>query len=117
MRFTTVLSLLFACWALLSGSPATYAAPIPSGVKRGCDQFECRIAGAASGSSTNTNTTSQSSNVQTLVKLLMNALQTYQDQTGTPSNTTTTVDLATPEDQSEPVPVIDALLGDSSPAP
>ena len=54
--------------------------------------------------------------MQNLVKVLIDALQKYQSEE-TPSNTTMTVDLATPEeagDQSAPVPVIDALLGDDS---
>ena len=48
----------------------------------------------------------------------MDSFQQYQT-VEAPSNTTTTVDLATPDeagDQSEPVPVTDALLGDSDAA-
>jgi hypothetical protein len=56
--------------------------------------------------------------VQKLVQVLIDALQQYQNEEA-PSNTTTTVDLATPDDagdESEPEPVIDALLGDSDAA-
>jgi len=80
--------------------------------------FECRIADSASGSSTDTDTTSPQTDVQNLVGVLISALQNYQAQQ-TPSNTNTTVDLAAPEDSgdgSEPEPVIDALLGDTDPA-
>ena len=48
----------------------------------------------------------------------MDALQQYQNEEAS-LNTTTTVDLATPDEagaQSEPVPVTDALLGDSDAA-
>jgi hypothetical protein len=131
------------------GSPAVYAAPVPSpvgstGVKQRCSMFECRIADpdpvrtfphswffkvllishqisdASTDTSTGTNTPSQSTDasVQKLVQVLMNALQQYQNEEA-PSNTTTTVDLATPDeagDESDPAPAIDALLGDSDAA-
>jgi len=112
MRFTTVLSLLFAGWALLSGSPAVFAAPIPIDVKRGCDVSACRAAELGSGSGASTTTTPQSS-TNLLVKMLMDALQKYQT-AQTPSNTTTTVDLVNPEDDGTK-PLIDVLLGDSDP--
>ena len=47
--------------------------------------------------------------VQNLVDMLMNALQTYQAQT-TPSSSDTTADFATPQD-TDPVPVVDELAG------
>jgi hypothetical protein len=52
-----------------------------------------------------------------LARVLIAALQQYQAE-AIPSNTTPNVDVATPDgagDTSEPVPVIDTLLGDSDP--
>jgi hypothetical protein len=58
--------------------------------------------------------------VQQLVSALIEALQNFQfaEAADTPSNTTSTVDLATSEeagDPSDPGSVIDALLGDTDP--
>ncbi|KAI0000940.1 hypothetical protein BJV77DRAFT_971733 [Russula vinacea] len=48
MRSTTVISLLVASWALLSQSPAAYAAPVPSNLvsamEKRCSMGECKIA-------------------------------------------------------------------------
>ena len=60
-----------------------------------------------SGQSSDTDATSQS--VQSLVSVLISALQEYQAQ-NTPSNFNTTADFATPEDTgTEPEPVVDAI--------
>jgi len=108
MRSTTVVSLLFAGWALLSQSPAAYAVPVPAQVnsaveRRQCNTFSCRIA-----EPTTTDTTSQT-DVQALVSVLISALKSYQAQNSS-SNSSTVVDLAAPEDTgAEPVPILDAI--------
>ncbi|KAI0000938.1 hypothetical protein BJV77DRAFT_250724 [Russula vinacea] len=108
MRYTTVVSLLVASWAVLSQSPAAYAAPVPNNVvsaagKRQCSMGECKIA-----TTPDTDTTSQSG-VQSLVNVLISALQTYQAQNA-PSNFNSTADFAVPEDTGpEPEPVVDAM--------
>ncbi|KAI0282855.1 hypothetical protein BGY98DRAFT_953928 [Russula aff. rugulosa BPL654] len=117
--------LVFASWALLSGSPAVYAAPVPfpvgsTSVKRYCTFYECREVETPSESSidTSTDVTPQLTDMQKLVSVLMSALQSYSNEE-TPSNTTTTVDLTAPEDAGDPsepepaIDAIDALLGDS----
>ncbi|KAN0125703.1 hypothetical protein V8E52_000910 [Russula decolorans] len=81
MRSTTIVSLVVS-WALISQSPAAYAAPIPSrvdsvGGKR-CIGDGCKFTEPP-------DTTSQSE-VQNLVDVLINALQTFQ-----PPNSNTTV--------------------------
>jgi len=94
MRSSTVLSLLAASLALLSQSPATYAAPVPSdtdsaGIKRQtCNMFGCRVTGPPSGTAS-----TPDSPVEKLVKVLIGALQQYQNST---SSATPPVDLATP---------------------
>ena len=105
-------------------SPAAYAAPVPNNVvsaagKRQCSMGECKIATVRIftfvfnallifGQTPDTDTTSQSG-VQSLVNVLISALQTYQAQ-NTPSNFNSTADFAVPEDTGpEPEPVVDAM--------
>ncbi|KAH9984907.1 hypothetical protein BJV77DRAFT_1071772 [Russula vinacea] len=106
MRSITVVSFFIASWVLAS---PVFATPVPSqansaGVKRGCPFWGCKFAEAPS----NTDAAPQM-DVQNLVDMLMNALQTYQAQT-TPSISDATADFATPQD-TDPVPVVDELAG------
>ncbi|KAI0267927.1 hypothetical protein BGY98DRAFT_1021693 [Russula aff. rugulosa BPL654] len=90
MRYTTFVSLV-ASLVLLSQSPATNAAPVPSqgGLvgKRGCWLAGCRI---SEPTDTGTETTSQSE-VQNLVGVLINALQGYQVNTPPDSRISDTI--------------------------
>ncbi|KAF8483768.1 hypothetical protein DFH94DRAFT_324276 [Russula ochroleuca] len=108
MRSTTVVSLLVASWALLSQSPAAYAAPAPSNVVSAAEKRQCQAGACKFATSPDTDTTSQSE-VQGLVSVLINALETYQAQ-NTPSTFNSTLDFTTPEDTgAEPELVVDVI--------
>ncbi|KAI0297918.1 hypothetical protein BC826DRAFT_135063 [Russula brevipes] len=107
MRSTTLFSLLATSLALLSQSPATCAAPVPSdvdsaGIKRQCSTMSCRATAPPSG-------TTPGSPVDELVKVLMGALQRFRNST---SSATPPIDLANPvgpgaEPVDDPVDPID----------
>ena len=111
-------------------SLSAHAVPIPSqahspGEKRFCKSYNCRLAEPVrtfpyscflshtqSRQSPATGSASQPG-TETLADVLINALQTYQAQS-MPSNSDTTVDLATPQSDG-PGPVVDTTgLGDAA---
>jgi len=97
MRSTTVFSFLAASLALLTQSPAAYAAPVPyevdpAGVKRRCYMGSCKFAEPSPETDT-VSTPASATNL--LVKMLIETLENYQNITLTSSGTPS-VNLATP---------------------
>ncbi|KAH9067632.1 hypothetical protein EDB87DRAFT_1818837 [Lactarius vividus] len=110
MRPTTVLSFLAASMAVLSQSPAVYAAPIPSevnsaGTKRFCQMSSCRVTELPT---TATDDNSPSS-VLKLVNSLIETLISLKEEFSSTNTTTPTIDWASPSPELGPTTEIDVV--------